>query len=106
MYLTFARLAQMVERTAFNRMVVGSSPTVGTFRYGLVVRIAGFHPVGRGSIPRIGNIRQVSRVVKGGRLKIYCVSFMGSNPILVIIFKNLPPKKCNLYNISLKIHIY
>ena len=29
MYLTFARLAQMVERTAFNRMVVGSSPTVG-----------------------------------------------------------------------------
>ena len=50
----FARLAQMVERTAFNRMVVGSIPTVGTFRYGLVVRIAGFHPVGRGSIPRIG----------------------------------------------------
>ena len=25
-----ARLAQLVERTAFNRMVVGSSPTVGT----------------------------------------------------------------------------
>ena len=48
------RLAKMVERTAFNRMVVGSSPTVGTIRYGLVVRITGFHPVGRGSIPRIG----------------------------------------------------
>ena len=29
MYLIFARLAQLVERTAFNRMVVGSSPTVG-----------------------------------------------------------------------------
>ena len=26
----YARLAQMVERTALNRMVVGSSPTVGT----------------------------------------------------------------------------
>ena len=25
-----ARLAQLVERTALNRMVVGSSPTVGT----------------------------------------------------------------------------
>ncbi len=25
-----ARLAQLVERTAFNRVVVGSSPTVGT----------------------------------------------------------------------------
>ena len=50
----YARLAQLVERTAFNRMVVGSSPTVGTLRYGLVVRITGFHPVGRGSIPRIG----------------------------------------------------
>ena len=30
MYLILARLAQMVERTAFNRMVVGSIPTVGT----------------------------------------------------------------------------
>ena len=28
-----ARLAQMVERTAFNRMVVGSSPTVGIFQH-------------------------------------------------------------------------
>ena len=37
-----ARLAQMVERTAFNRMVVGSSPTVGTFRYGLVVKDSWF----------------------------------------------------------------
>ena len=29
MFLEFACLAQLVERTAFNRMVVGSSPTVG-----------------------------------------------------------------------------
>ena len=28
---TDARLAQLVERTALNRMVVGSSPTVGIF---------------------------------------------------------------------------
>ena len=28
----YARLAQMVERTALNRMVVGSSPTVGILR--------------------------------------------------------------------------
>ena len=53
---TNARLAQLVERTALNRMVVGSSPTVGTIRYGLVVRIAGFHPAGPGSIPGRGTI--------------------------------------------------
>ena len=31
----FARLAQLVERMAFNHMVVGSSPTVGTRVVGL-----------------------------------------------------------------------
>ena len=41
-----ARLAQLVERTAFNRMVVGSSPTVGTFFwYGLMVRHPAFYGV-------------------------------------------------------------
>ncbi len=69
-------------------------------RYGLVVRITRFHRVGRGSIPRVGNIRQVSRVVKGGRLKIYCVSFMGSNPILVIYFFFSNTKKSELELIS------
>jgi hypothetical protein len=47
-------LAQLVERTAFNRMVAGSSPAMGT--------------------------RILSRAVKGGRLKIYCFGFVGSNP--------------------------
>ena len=37
-----ARLAQLVERTAFNRMVVGSSPTVGTFCWGSSVGRARF----------------------------------------------------------------
>ena len=33
MYIYFyARLAQLVERTAFNRMVVGSIPTVGIIK--------------------------------------------------------------------------
>ena len=41
MFLELARLAQMVERTAFNRMVVGSSPTVGTHSAGVPERSKG-----------------------------------------------------------------
>ena len=35
-----------------------SSPTYPTLRYGLVVRIAGSHPAGPGSIPGNGNLLQ------------------------------------------------
>ena len=89
MYTHTARLAQSVERTAFNRMVVGSSPTVGIFRYGLVVRISRFHREGRGSIPRIGILNNVTNSIqfpflgRGG----------GSNP------------SCGIYRIGLVVRI-
>ena len=38
MYLTYARLAQLVERKTFNLVVVGSSPTVGN-NYILFIRL-------------------------------------------------------------------
>ena len=53
-------VAQQAERTAFNRVVAGSNPA-GT-----------------------DNIRQCSRVVKGGGLKIHCESFASSNLAIVI----------------------
>ena len=56
------------------------------FRYGLVVRITRFHRVGRGSIPRIGNIDKFPERSKGVDSRSTAICFMGSNPILVIIF--------------------
>ena len=53
----------MVSTTDFESVILGSSPSKSCclpdkdgahIRYGLVVRIEGFHPFGRGSIPRIG----------------------------------------------------
>ena len=39
----YARLAQLVERTAFNRMVVGSSPTEGNY---LLIYFKFYHMLG------------------------------------------------------------
>ena len=73
MFVSDARLAQLVERKTLNLVVVGSSPTVGVILrpgpllsrllgdvwrlagldsvIGLVVRISAFHADGPGSIP-------------------------------------------------------
>jgi hypothetical protein len=52
-------LAQLVERMAFNHMVMGSIPICDIFPYSLVVVTPGFHPGGPGSIPGMGNTYMV-----------------------------------------------
>ena len=53
MYLVIARLAQSVERQPFKLVVVGSSPTSGTYQHGLMAMILAFQASDRGSIPRV-----------------------------------------------------
>ena len=60
MYLTNARLAQLVERKTFNLVVVGSSPTVDNNFYFI-----------------LGNVPERS---KGSDLSSDALRFVGSNP--------------------------
>ena len=53
MYLVIARLAQSVERQPFKLVVVGSSPTSGTYQRGIMAIILAFQASDRGSIPRV-----------------------------------------------------
>uniref|UniRef100_A0A6C0IE16 Uncharacterized protein n=1 Tax=viral metagenome TaxID=1070528 RepID=A0A6C0IE16_9ZZZZ len=50
-------MAELVKATGLRSVdasLMGSSPIPHILRYSLKARIRGFHPLGRGSIPRIG----------------------------------------------------